>query len=249
MKNNLVPKAIVDRRGVTTTRWVRPDASVDSRPGIPCPEVKTVSVRAILADLKPQEGSVDAPYWTEQRKWIKSHLETFPDPAYLTAVSALVKILHTSQQGGVGVSHRRLLLWHIEEGNRSVIQSLYAHREGFEADIHITTAYEMVIDTLVNKLTVEREQDGRIPTLDAHLKAQQHYERFRMQRSAYSLVPQYSKNREYVAMVERHADHIDALLRYRADRGLESSGKGPAALDEDDFAEYLSHGPIAEGLL
>lgn len=59
---------------------------------------------------------------------------------------------------------------------------------------------------------------------------------------------EYFYHTKFLDLVDRHADHVHALLKYREDRGLDNGPEmGPH--DEEDFAAYLRHGTVAEGWL
>jgi hypothetical protein len=191
---------------------------------------------------------VDSFSWKAQRKKVEAYLSG-SDDEYLKIVSILAKELASLKSGGITISKRRALVNQLEAGNRNVVRAFYAHRDEYEKHPALVSLHTWLIESLISRGVVRQEADGSIPTLSIHLKAREHYERHRMARPAYGLVSSYENNAEYLSMVERHADHIDALLRYRADRGLESAAEGPSPLDEEDFAEYLSHGPVAEGML
>jgi hypothetical protein len=49
-------------------------------------------------------------------------------------------------------------------------------------------------------------------------------------------------NEDYVELVDQYADSVIQLAAYVSERGFED-------FDHDDFTEYLSNGPIAEGWL
>ena len=87
----------------------------------------------------------------------------------------------------------------------------------------------------------ETDENGCVKAFEAHLYARDNTVvpkgHMRMGRYGFTV-----DNEDYVALVDQYADNVHQLAAYVSERGYED-------FDHNDFAEYLSNGPVSDGWL
>ena len=248
MAGNLVSKVIVDRRGVTTTKWVRPDHQAGTQKEFATPLVNHAqNVASTVSVFEPPRSTPEHSVWSSQRVLIRYHLEA-STPAYVNMVQKLGNLSRENNKP-TAVMGRAALARYLERGKTDVLRAMGAHSNLIEGLPQHTRSMCILFDALLSHGISGQNEDGSVPHLDAYLTARSHYEKARMGRSNYAMFDSYEKNHEYLAMVSKHAENIDQLLEYRRSRLLDVHPDGPQTLDDDDFKNYLAHGALATGTL
>jgi tripartite-type tricarboxylate transporter receptor subunit TctC len=86
---------------------------------------------------------------------------------------------------------------------------------------------------------IKEDAQGKLPTVAAHLYAREQYKHF-ADAMYHSFV--YNLDTVYVAAVEKYAEQVETLVKYRNERGDRN-------FDEQDFLQYLNLGVLAGGWL
>jgi hypothetical protein len=138
-------------------------------------------------------------------------------------------------------------------GDEEAVEILLGQREYLTRN---PSDAEHIVDMhrrLKNTHAIAPDRDtGRIETLTVHLEAEKHYTPQYRSQHGVSFMLHYRDNLRYVAAVERHVDKFAELLAYRTLRGITVTGEGHGKVDrfdENDFQEYLAHGPLGDGSL
>lgn len=248
MSSPLVAKTIVDRRGITTTKWVRPEQEVVSTKLPSSHAAHAQGVASAVKLFEPLRNSREYAVWGSQRPLIRYHLEA-STREYVSMVNDLGNLLSGDSSRQTAIVGRMALARYLERGKTDVVRALGAHRNLIDGAPHRTKSLCQLFEALLSNGITAPALDGSLRSLESHLSARPHYENSRLSRAAYLGIPAYEKNISYMQMVEDHADHVEFLLDYRRDRELDSNPDGPQPLDEADFRACLKNGVLASGTL
>lgn len=250
-KSNLRPVVVIDVNGkITTVHKKNPSASTGFvKPLVPPVAASTDSkerrrlARESLRILDEDGRVADKDGWEKSYKTIKSNIESYPRET-LEELHELCSMMSQNTHS----PDMWKLVRELEKNDFGIVRFLCSHREWI-ASKPAQTGTAITLFESLRRLGIQQDDDGRMPTVELHVQAKRHYDTHRNARIAYALVTNYEYNSEYMTMVEKHADHIDDLLAYRAARGLEDDEDGPAPLDEQEFEEYLKYGSVKDGWL
>lgn len=247
----LIPTLIVDKNGKQTTVRKKPQAASTGK-ALPAPNIAAAEQRArkrlvkdILAILEADHRLTNRSEWSEEGKQISKHLAKEKDHEYLQKVHDVCALMTKESQIGDLWQLSRVLC----QNGKDALNAMHAHLDWISANPGYTTRFVTLQHALVVNRRVKPESNGTIPHIETHLHAQARYNAARNKRTDYALVQQYEFNYPYMEMVEKHADHIDALFDYRDARALEGTTIGVDDMDEQDFAEYLKHNAVKDGWL
>lgn len=249
-KKNVYPVVVIDVNGKVTTvhKKNQPASTGFVKPPVPVAVNKGSKERRRLAReslrVLDEDGRVaDRSGWEKSYKIIKSNIESFPREV-LEELYELCTMMSLNTHS----PDMWKLVRELEKNDAGMVKFLCAHRDWITSKPSQTgTAIGLFM--ALRRLGVQQQDDGQIPSFEAHARAKRHYDSHRYARVAYAVVTSYEYNGEYMTMVERHADHIDDLLAYREARGLDDAEDGPELLDEQDFAEYRKYGSVKDGWL
>lgn len=256
MNNNLVPTVITDVNGRTTTVHKKLLESPTSPWSTPPPPGGWVKPKKQPPRINPYSRErIDNPIGTtaerdETRTTIQKLLEANPE------LDNRVNYVMSKLSGCMDNDHLKRVYGALESVSNEDMPALTRRIEVYDADSldaayayrHLTTEdYGRRITDLMKlhenimKHVSPEMENGGIKHFAAHLYAKENT----VLSSGPKPMGSYGTtvdNEDYVELVDQYADSVIQLAAYVSERGFED-------FDHDDFAEYLSNGPIAEGWL
>jgi hypothetical protein len=257
MNNNLVPTVITDVNGRTTTvhkklfetptspwstppppgGWTKPQKQAPridpySRERRENPIGSTLERAQTL--LAINNFLLTNPYLENRVDYVMGKLYACHDGDHLKRVKGAIK--------SVPLEDVTALTSRIESYDADSLDAAYAYRDLTTDDYGRRVTDLMKLHKGIMKyVSPEMDENGGIKHFAAHLYAMENT----VLPNGHTLKHNYGEtvdNEDYVELVDQYADSVIQLAAYVSERGFED-------FDHDDFAEYLSNGPIAEGWL
>lgn len=164
-------------------------------------------------------------------------LESITDIALLRVIHELAQYSTTThaQSGNI---NRCAVMNNMDQNGCKALLSAHANLDSIK-DSSITIRDFIYARTFLAAYGITEDAQGHLPTVAAHLYAKEHYNDF-----AHAMIHSYIYNLDsvYVGAVEKHAKHVEALVKYRNERG-------DRTFNEKDFQQYLKLGVISGGWL
>jgi hypothetical protein len=260
MNNNLVPTVITDVNGRTTTvhkkllesptspwstppppgGWTKPQEKAPrispygrerSENPIGTPEEHRDTVAAIRKLLEANVYLSNDPWRIQE---ITFKLIRCKDGEHLKRVQGVLE--------AIAPEYATIVVSRIESYDADSLDAAYSYRDLITDDNGRSMSDLMQLHKNIMKhVSPEMDENGGIKHFAAHLYAKENT----VLSSGPKPMGSYGTtvdNEDYVALVDQYADSVIQLAAYVSERGFED-------FDHDDFAEYLSNGPIAEGWL
>lgn len=144
----------------------------------------------------------------------------------------------------------RMTLSHTAALNRvAAIRALHEHREWVAANPDMFQYFHHFLCVLSQAFdTGDEEQDDLIRLSVALSVAARTIEQHGYPKESHLHGTEALRNAPFVALLLANADHVDALLRYRQERGMDLT-EVIEPHDAQDFADYLSQHAVKDGWL
>lgn len=164
-------------------------------------------------------------------------LRSIDDPEYLQAIREVALRVQDKDQ----YSARNSLSLSISKNERRAVFALLAHKEWHLAHLEYTGSLLYFATSFLDGGYAVINSDGTLVNLEELMLA-----------VSTSVFPNRNKLSlpQYVKMAYEHIDHLNELVQYRDDRGLDREDDVDfVPLDEAHFAESLKHGSLSVGWL
>lgn len=130
----------------------------------------------------------------------------------------------------------------ITEGDENTLKTVHAHRKYLAGNCKAIGSFIALKGVLTDSMGLIPEPDGTMPTIEAHMYAQQNYEKLWLDRGGRRDGASYYQGSPAVMeLVEKHPEHVPLIIEYIA-RGQKQNAV-------DGFEEYLEQGSMRDGVL
>lgn len=131
----------------------------------------------------------------------------------------------------------------VASGDEQTLNTLHAHREYLAGNYRAIASFVRLKQILADSLGLAPESDGHMPTIEAHMYAQYHYEKLWLDRGGRrDSTSYYQGSPSVIEMVEKHPDNVPLLIEYIATRGKRMNSV-------EGFEDYLAEGVMRDGAL
>jgi hypothetical protein len=238
-RNHLVPTPTVDRNGKTTTVYRRQEPT-STAANFPGPSIQSAhnrrgeNIDAVNDMLRDHSRDKCLPSYNTFSVDIIRGMSASKDENYSALVREMVEtVVPTIKRG----SNLRSLMRELSNYDEGPVRSMHAHREYLAANANMVAAFNIMRARLIDTLGVTPELDGRMPTIEAHLYAEQLVEASGRGGSD----SRYLMNPDLMGIVEKHPGHVHELMEFIS--------RDQDTVQLSDFEEYLKQGALRAGNL
>lgn len=248
---NLIPTVIVDKNNKVTTvhKKQQADALGAAIPGpVAVKPVKTVQqkveeIRELVRSLPAYDERTQGPGLMSH---ILENLEMRSDHRYMDQVATLLESTIALGDDEVTRHYGRHIMTILSHDDADQVKAVLAHHDYLSQNTGKIADFVRLYRNLTQEYGVKPGKDGRIESMEAHIKANDHYVKNALKFTGLHSV--YVNNSVYIDAVEKYANQIDKLIAYREEHPP-NFVHGVDDFDAKHFEGVLAAGSLGDGWL